>query len=1193
MPRKNVNIGTNPNDSTGDTLRTAFSKINDNFTELYGETAADSQISFSGNEISANQSNADLVLRGSGTGGVQLGALRVDGTSISSDDSTVVNINENVIVEGTITSNGVIIADSFNGDGSNLSGITADQIGDLTTIGSTITAPSNADLTLATAGTGSISLDGIQIKGTSISSTDSTQININENMNVDGNVVFTGTLTGDGSGLTGITATTVSTPFSVDNLNFDDNIISSDSNADIIVNPGGTGAIELQANTNIDGDATATTFIGAMRGATVFQAKATEDISKGEAVYISGLSGNTPEVALARANSASTMPAFGIAESDIANTATGNIVTFGSSTGHDVADFGETSITFALGDTVFISSAEAGKLTNVAPTGESNLIQNIGKIERVTPTTNMTIKVGGAGRTNATPALNDGNIFIGNGSNQSSTVSLATQIKSYTGLTVVGDDSSGTGFNIGETIKVAGATGITTAVSGDTLTITGPDLSSYITASSSDTLTNKTIDANGTGNSITNLEVADFAAASIVTAAEGIGSNNNDTTIPTSAAVKAYADSVGGDTTGDLAISGSTITAPSNADLTLTTSGSGTVTASGGFTVTGGDTNTADLVVGGNLSVNFISSDDSTAVTVGDSLNVSGTFSANTIDTNVISSNDSSAIQINDSVNVSGGMTVAGGDLVTADISSSGNIDAVGFTSTGNSTFDGVQISDNTITSASSNADLQINASGTGTVVLENLKVGTGATVTTILDEDNMSSNSATALATQQSIKAYVDAQNTAQALTFVGDDSSGTAVNTGETFKFAGATGVTTAVSGDTLTITGPDLSSYITASSSDTLTNKTFDVEGTGNSISNIDVADFKAAAIVTEAEGIGSNDNDTTIPTSAAVKDYVDNNAGGTTGDLTITGSTISAPSNADLTLNAGGTGSVDIDGIQIKGTEISSTDSTQVTIKENLHVTGTISGTVDASGLTGALPAISGANLTGVAKFAFRTVQIGGGNSLVADDAVDTLTIHPGNNVTITDDDSLDSFTINVNGMGDLTFVGSTIISPSNADITLSPGGTGSVAMPGVTITDNTITSNRSNDNLELDASGTGEVVSNSPFKFNAGYIEKINALTSSSTITVNCATASIHTVTLGTSTEFNITNLPTGGSVTLIITQDGTGNRTATFGTDGSSAVKFPSNSSTLSTGGGDIDVVTIINDGTNFLGNIAKDYRSS
>ena len=67
-----------------------------------------------------------------------------------------------------------------------------------------------------------------------------------------------------------------------------------------------------------------------------------------------------------------------------------------------------------------------------------------------------------------------------------------------------------------------------------------------VSASSTNTFTNKTIDANGTGNSITNLEVGDFAAASVVTQGEGIGSNNNDTTIPTSAAVKAYADSVGG-----------------------------------------------------------------------------------------------------------------------------------------------------------------------------------------------------------------------------------------------------------------------------------------------------------------------------------------------------------------------------------------------------------------------------------------------------------------------------------------------------------------------------------------------------------------------------------------------------------------------------------------------------------------------
>ena len=55
-----------------------------------------------------------------------------------------------------------------------------------------------------------------------------------------------------------------------------------------------------------------------------------------------------------------------------------------------------------------------------------------------------------------------------------------------------------------------------------------------------------------------------------------------------------------------------------------------------------------------------------------------------------------------------------------------------------------------------------------------------GAAVTTVLDEDNMASNSATALATQQSIKAYVDATS-APTLGAVGN------VNTTDTTKAAG----------------------------------------------------------------------------------------------------------------------------------------------------------------------------------------------------------------------------------------------------------------------------------------------------------------------------------------------------------------------------------------------------------------------
>jgi hypothetical protein len=35
MAKQTINIGTTPNDKTGDQLRTAFTKTNDNFTEVY------------------------------------------------------------------------------------------------------------------------------------------------------------------------------------------------------------------------------------------------------------------------------------------------------------------------------------------------------------------------------------------------------------------------------------------------------------------------------------------------------------------------------------------------------------------------------------------------------------------------------------------------------------------------------------------------------------------------------------------------------------------------------------------------------------------------------------------------------------------------------------------------------------------------------------------------------------------------------------------------------------------------------------------------------------------------------------------------------------------------------------------------------------------------------------------------------
>ena len=70
-------------------------------------------------------------------------------------------------------------------------------------------------------------------------------------------------------------------------------------------------------------------------------------------------------------------------------------------------------------------------------------------------------------------------------------------------------------------------------------------------------------------------------------------------------------------------------------------------------------------------------------------------------------------------------------------------------------------------------------------------------------DEDDMSSNSATHAATQQSIKAYVDAQVTAQDLDFQGDSGGALSIDLdSETLDIAGGTGVTTTGSGNTLTV-------------------------------------------------------------------------------------------------------------------------------------------------------------------------------------------------------------------------------------------------------------------------------------------------------------------------------------------------------------------------------------------------------
>jgi len=167
----------------------------------------------------------------------------------------------------------------------------------------------------------------------------------------------------------------------------------------------------------------------------------------------------------------------------------------------------------------------------------------------------------------------------------------------------------------------------------------------------------------------------------------------------------------------------------------------------------------------------------------------------------------------------------------------------------------------------------------------------------------------------------------------------------------------------------------------------------------------------------------------------------------------------------------------------------------------------------------------------------------------------------------------------------------ISSADSTVIQVNDGINVSGALTANTLVTNNISSSESSAIQVDDAMNvSGALTANSTVTFNAGYVEKINALTSSSTITVDCNLAPVHKVTLATNTAFVITNLPTGGTATIIIVQDGTGSRIATFGTDTSTAVKFAGGTPTLSTAASSIDIVSIFNDGTNYYGDIGKAY---
>jgi hypothetical protein len=196
----------------------------------------------------------------------------------------------------------------------------------------------------------------------------------------------------------------------------------------------------------------------------------------------------------------------------------------------------------------------------------------------------------------------------------------------------------------------------------------------------------------------------------------------------------------------------------------------------------------------------------------------------------------------------SGNLTIdsAGGTTTLDDnVVISGSLTVSGTTTTVDSTTISIQNSfvfegatddahETTLTTVDPTADRTISLpNATGTVVLKDTtdelqnKTLTSAVLNTavsgsaILDEDNMATNSATQLATQQSIKAYVDSQVTAQDLDLTTDSGTIAIDLDSETLTIAGGTGLTSSASGNTATLAID--STVTTLTGSQTLTNKT----------------------------------------------------------------------------------------------------------------------------------------------------------------------------------------------------------------------------------------------------------------------------------------------------------------------------------------------------------------------------------
>ena len=255
-------------------------------------------------------------------------------------------------------------------------------------------------------------------------------------------------------------------------------------------------------------------------------------------------------------------------------------------------------------------------------------------------------------------------------------------------------------------------------------------------------------------------------------------------------------------------------------------------TASTSSTLTiGADSGSDDTVTVGSDTLNFVGTSNEIEttvsnnqiqiglpndVTVGNNLTVTGSFLSDDVTADTVTINGNLTVTGTQTITNSTTVEVADPIFTIGDDGSDDNLDRgikFKYNSSGaKAGFFGFDDSTGVFTFIPDATDSSSVMSGSAGAVKFGAIEGTSFSDGTIsgvtfVDEDNMASNSATRVPTQQSVKAYVDAQITAQDLDFQGDSGGALSIDLdSETLDIAGGTGISTSGSGNTLTVTLDD---------------------------------------------------------------------------------------------------------------------------------------------------------------------------------------------------------------------------------------------------------------------------------------------------------------------------------------------------------------------------------------------------